>query len=181
MTEPDLKTKLTKSIDHLKQELSQVRTGRANPSLLENIVVEAYGSKMTIKELGIVNVQDAQMLTVTPWDKSLGSAIVKAINESDLKLNAAVDGTLVRVPIPTLTAERRGDLVKLVGVKVEECKTSMRNIRQDAMKDIDKEFSDKLIGEDDKFAKREKVETTIKDFVKQADIVGESKKSDLAL
>ena len=175
----ELKAKLVKALDHLKTELSQIRTGRGSPALLENILVNAYDSKMSIKELGSISVLDSQNLVITPWDKSLLKAIGAAIMESDLKLNPVVDSSQVRVPIPALTEERRKEFTKVVSAKVEEAKNAMRAIRQDAMRDIDKAFTDKLIGEDDKFSQKDDVEKTVKDIVTQADSLGESKKADL--
>ena len=171
MNTTELKAKLVKSLDHLKTELSQIRTGRGSPALLENILVNAYDSKMSIKELGSISVLDSQNLVITPWDKSLLKAIGAAIMESDLKLNPVVDSSQVRVPIPALTEERRKEFTKVVSAKVEEAKNAMR--------DIDKAFTDKLIGEDDKFSQKDDVEKTVKDIVTQADSLGESKKADL--
>lgn len=179
MKSSELKNKLQKSLDFLEAELSQIRTGRANPSLIEDIKVDAYGSPMTIKELGSITLQDAQNIIVSPWDKSLLSPIAKAIRESDLNLNPAEAGTTLRVPIPPLTEERRKDMVKIVSQKIEDTKNSMRNIRQEAMKEIDKAFSDNELTEDDKFDLRDQVEEIVKDFVSKADSIGESKKSDL--
>lgn len=179
MNTPELKNKLSKSIDFLKTELSQVRTGRASPSLIEAVLVEAYDSKMTIRELGTITVMDSQNLAVAPWDKTLLKAIAKAIRESDLGLNPVDESDRVRVPVPSLTEERRHDLIKMVSGKVEDCKNSMRNVRQDAMKDIDNEFADKKIGEDDKFSQKEEVEKTVKNFVEQAEEMGETKRKEL--
>lgn len=179
MTIPELKAKLKKTLEHLEFELSQIRTGRATPTLLENITVDAYGTKMTVKELGSITVLDSQNLLVTPWDKGLASAIAGSIRDSELKVNPIIDAGSIRVPIPALTEERRKEFAKIVSTRVEETKGSMRNIRQDAMKDVDKEFADKLIGEDEKFSKREDVEKSVKEFVDQADEMGESKKEDL--
>jgi ribosome recycling factor len=179
MTISELKAKLARSTDHLKDDLSQVRTGRATPVLIENIPVEAYGAKMTVKELGSINVPDAQNLTVSVWDKGLLSAVASAIRESELKVDPVVDGNVVRVPVPTLTEERRREFVKIVSSKVEEAKNSMRNIRQDAMKDIDKEFADKSIGEDEKFSRKEEVEEAVKEYISEAEELGETKKTDL--
>jgi ribosome recycling factor len=175
----ELKAKLQRSLDHLESELAQVRTGRATPALLENITVDAYGTKMTIKELGSISLLDPQNLLVQVWDRGLQPAVVSAIRESDLKVNPVIDGQNIRVPIPSLTEERRKEFVKVVSVKLEEAKNSMRNIRQEAMKVVDKDFSDKLIGEDEKFTRREEVEKAVKDFVSLADDIGEEKKSDL--
>jgi ribosome recycling factor len=175
----ELKTKLSKSIDFLKTELSQVRTGRASPSLIEAVLVDAYDSKMSIKELGTIIVMDSQNLAVAPWDKSLLKAIAKAIRESDLGLNPVDESDRVRVPVPSLNEERRVELTKMVSGKVEECKSSLRNVRQDVMKNIDKEFTDKEIGEDVKFTQKEEVEKIVKSFVEQADELGETKRKEL--
>jgi len=179
MNAAELKLKLSKSIEFLKSELSQVRTGRASPSLIEDVLVEAYDSKMTVKELGTILVSDPQNLVVSPWDKTLLKSIAKGIRESGLGLNPVDEPDRVRIPIPTLTEERRLELTKLVSIKVEECKNSLRSTRQDAMKDIDKEFADKKIGEDDKFSMKEEVEKTVKNFVEQADELSEAKKKEL--
>lgn len=179
MNNTDLKNKLSKVLDFLKGELTQIRTGRASPSLIEEISVEAYGTKMTVKELGSISVLDSQNLVVSPWDKSLLKSISKAIRESNLNLNPVDESDKIRVPIPSLTEDRRKELSKLVSVKVEETKNSMRNIRQDAMKDIEKEFSDKVIGEDEKFRQKEEVEKLVKSMVDEIDEVGEAKKEEL--
>ena len=179
MTTSELKSKLTKSLEHLEQELAQIRTGRASPALLENIAVDAYGTKMTVKELGTIGLLDSQNLMIQIWDKSLQGAVVSAVRESDLKVNPVIDGSVIRVPIPTLTEERRKEFVKIVSGKVEETKGAMRNIRQDAMKDVEKEFTDKKIGEDEKFSQKEEVEGVVKDFISRVDELGESKKSDI--
>lgn len=175
----ELKIKLSKSIDFLKSELSQIRTGRASPSLIEAVLVDAYDSKMSIKELGTITVMDSQNLVVSPWDKALLKPIAKAVRESGLGLNPIDEPDRVRIPVPALTEERRTELSKMVSVKVEECKNSLRNVRQDAMKDIDKDFADKNISEDEKFSQKEEVEKTIKGFVEQADELGETKKKEL--
>jgi ribosome recycling factor len=179
MTSSELKNRLTKSIDFLKSELTQIRTGRANPSLLEDIEVVAYESKMTLKELGSVTLADAQTIMVTPWDKNLIPIIEKAIRESESRLNPVEVGGNIKVPVPALTEDRRKELVRLVSQKTEDCKQAIRNIRQDSMKDIDKEYDDKVISEDGKFTQKEVAEDIIKDFVDQAEAIGEVKSTEL--
>ena len=179
MTNIELKSKLEKSIEFLKSDLMQVRTGRATPSLVEDVAVDAYGSKMTIKELGSITLLDNQNLIISPWDRGLIQPIGKAIRESELKLNPIEDSDKIRVPVPSLTEERRKEFTKLVSSKVEEAKNSMRNVRQDAMKDVDKEFADKLIGEDDKFRQKEEIEKIVKEFSETVEELGESKKEEL--
>ena len=179
MNTADLRAKLLKSIDFLKSELNQLRTGRPSPSLIENIQVEAYDTKMTVKELGSISVLDSQNLSISVWDKSLLKVIAGAIRESELKLNPVVDGDIVRVPLPALTEERRKDLVKLVSSKVEETKSAIRSIRQDFMKEIDKAFTDKEMGEDEKFTGKEEVEKVVKEFVDESDELGDNKKEEI--
>lgn len=179
MNTSELKSKLIKQQDFLKNELSQIRTGRVTPSLVENILVEAYGTKMTVKELGAISVLDSQNLVVAPWDKSLIKSVAKAIRDTQPSLSPIEDGEKLRVPVPALTEERRKELAKTVGVKVEECKNAIRIVRQEAMKDIDKMFVDKAIGEDEKFRLREETEKTVKEFSESFDVLGEQKKSEL--
>ena len=179
MQTSELKTKLNASLEHLRVELSKIRTGRASPSLIEDILVESYGSKMRIRELGSIIVSDAQTIVISPWDKGLLKSIEKAIRESGQSLNPATDGDVVRLPIPALTEDRRKEFVRTASAKVEEGKNSMRNVRQEAMKDTDKSFSDKLISEDEKFTQREEIEDIVKEFIKKAEELGENKKSEI--
>ncbi len=179
MNSSELKSKLQKSIDFLQSELAQIRTGRANPSLIEDISVNAYESKMLLKELGSITLQDAHTILVAPWDKGLIPSIAKAISESEHRLNPVESGSNLRVPIPLLTEERRKELAKLVSQKTEETKQSMRNIRQDAMKDIDRAFDAKEISEDEKFTEKDEIEEVVKKYTKQADEMGEAKSSEL--
>lgn len=175
----ELKTKLTKSVDFLNSELAQIRTGRASPALLDEISVDAYGTKMSVRELGSISLLDTQNLVVIPWDKGLLKAISKAIRESNLNLNPVDEADRVRVPVPALTEERRKELAKIVSTKVEDCKSALRNTRQEAMKDVETAFTNKEIGEDDKFRQKEEIEKTVKSFVDQADTAGEEKKDEL--
>ena len=179
MTISDYKSKLEKSLEFLKSELAQIRTGRATPKLIEGVMVDAYGSKMALKEVGSISVLDPQNLAVSPWDKSLIQVVAKALRESDLKLNAVDESDRVRVPFPALTEERRKEFVKIVSTKVEECKNTMRGIRQEGLKDVEKQFAEKQIGEDEKFKLKDDFDRIIKDFSTKADEMGDSKKSDL--
>ena len=176
----ELKSRLAKSVEFLKSDISQIRTGRVSPSLISDISVEAYsGSFMTIKELGSITVMDPHNLSVTPWDKGVLDSIASGIRDSDLGLSPIKEADRVRVSVPALTEERRIEFTKDVSEKVESCKNAMRNIRQEIMKDIDKDFSDKVISEDEKFKQKEEVEGIIKDFVGQADDLGEEKKKEI--
>lgn len=179
MTVSEIKARLNKSLEFLTSEFVNIRAGRATPNILEDLEVSAYQSTMTIKELGSITVLDFQNLVISPWDKNTISAIVKAIRESDLNLNPSDDGSVIRVPVPPLTEERRHELTKLAAKKAEETRQAMRNIRQDAMKDIDKDFADKKIGEDEKFTQKEEIEKVVKEIVGKVDILLEEKTKDL--
>jgi ribosome recycling factor len=175
----ELNQKLTLSLEFFVSELTKIRTGRASTSLVENIEVEAYGSRMKIKELGSISVPEPQTITIAPWDRSLLKEIEKALRESSLGVNPVVGGDSIKVPVPALTEERRKEMVKNIGAKLEDCKNSMRNLRQDAMKQVDRAFSDKQIGEDDKFNQKEEVEEIVKDYIKRAEEASESKKEEI--
>lgn len=145
----DASTRMSKSLDALRKELAKIRTGRAHPSLLEHVQVDYYGSDVPISQAANVVVEDARTLAVTPFDKSMIGTIEKAIMTSDLGLNPTTAGTVIRIPLPPLTEERRRDLGKVVHQEGESAKIAIRNIRRDAngsMKDLLKE---KEISEDD--------------------------------
>lgn len=141
--------KMSKSIDALKADLVTIRTGKASPSILDSVRVDAYGSPMPISQVASVSAPQPRLLVVQPWDKSLVQPILKAIQKADLGLNPADDGELIRVPIPALTEERRNDLVKKVKKMGEEVKVAVRNIRRDANEEIKKIQKDGRITEDD--------------------------------
>lgn len=157
--------KLNQSIDRLRDSLKSLRTGRANANMLDGVMVEAYGTKMPLKQAASVVVPEAQLIQITPFDPNNLAAISNAIrNDSSLGLNPSDDGRVVRVPIPPLTEERRRDLAKQVGQKQEECMIAVRNLRHEALDVIDKAKKDKLIGEDE--AKR--ISSQIEDSVNKA-------------
>lgn len=161
----DAQNKFTQAIEHFKSTLQGLRTGRANPSMLEGVMVEAYGTQMPLNQVGSVTAPEAQLLQITPFDPNNIQAISTAIrNNQALGLNPADDGRVVRVPVPSLTEERRRDLARQVGQKQEECMVSLRNIRHDALDVIDKAKKDKQVGEDD--AKR--LSTQVEDAMGKA-------------
>lgn len=175
----DLSQKLTLSLEFFSSELTKIRTGRASAALVENIEVEAYGGSMKMKEVGSIAVPEASVIMISPWDKTLLKDIAKAIRESTLGANPIVGGDNIKVPVPALTEERRREMVKVVGAKLEECKNSIRSIRQDAMKDVEKAFTEKLIGEDVKFSQKEEVEKIVKEFTARAEDIAETKKAEI--
>src|ERR1700683_2635028 len=146
----DTKTKLTSTVEHLQSELKKVRTGRAHASMLDSVMVGVYGTQMPLNQTATVTAPEGQLLQVTPFDPTNLSAIAAAIrNNQSLGLNPMDDGRVVRIPIPALTEERRRELVKQIGEKVEECMISLRNARHDALKLADNAKKDKSIGEDE--------------------------------
>ncbi len=175
----ELKTKLTSSVEHFKGELAGIRVGRATTTLVENIEVEAYGGKMKMVEVGSITVPDAQMIVISPWDKSLVKDIDSAIRDAGMGLNPVPDSISVKVPVPPLTEERRKEFSKLASEKAETAKNAIRNVRQDAMKEIDKKFSEKTLTEDEKFSQKEDIEKVVKEFTAKIEELLETKKKDL--
>ncbi len=145
----DARNRMNKSIESFKAELSKIRTGRAHPSLLNHITVDYYGSEVPIGQAANIAVEDARTLAVSAWDKSMVPIIEKAIISSDLGLNPSTAGTVIRVPMPPLTEERRKELVKVVRELAENARIAVRNIRRDANSDLKSLEKDKDISEDD--------------------------------
>ena len=143
------KEKMDTTLKILLNELSRIRTGRASPSLLEPIIIDAYNSKMKISEVATVNIPEPKLLTIQVWDKGLVANVEKSIRDSDLGLNPTVDGQLIRVPIPDLTEERRIELSKVASQFAENARISIRNIRREAMDTIKKEKKNNKISEDE--------------------------------
>ena len=153
MTIADIKktmeTKMDQSIEALKSNLSKVRTGRASPALLDSIHVEYYGAMMPLSQVANVSLLDARTISVQPWEKGMGAKIEKAIRESDLGLNPASMGDLIRVPMPPMSEERRKEMTKLVRNEGENSKIAVRNLRRDANEAVKKLVKDKLASEED--------------------------------
>ena len=141
--------KMAKSIEAFKNELQKIRTGRAHPGILDQVQVEYYGSMLPISQVANVSLIDARTISVQPWEKGMGAKIEKAIRESDLGLNPASLGDLIRVPLPALTEERRKELTKVVRNAGEDARVAVRNLRRDANDQAKKLLKDKLISEDD--------------------------------
>lgn len=145
----DAAGRMKKSVASLRQEFTKIRTGRAHTSLLDHITVEYYGAEVPLSQTANVNVEDSRTLTVTPWEKDMVQPIEKAIMNSDLGLNPATAGTVIRVPLPPLTEERRKDMIKVVRQEAENARVAIRNIRRDALSDVKDLLKEKLIGEDE--------------------------------
>ena len=168
-----------KSIDHLKNEISVLRTGRATPALVEDIIVEAYGIKQQLKAVASISVADAKTLNIDPWDKGLTQAVEEAIRKSDIGINPVNDGTLIRLPLPELTAERRADLIKILHKKLEEARISVRKIREDIRDEIDKKEKSKEISEDEKYDFQDELDEVVQKYNKKIKKVGEDKEVEI--
>lgn len=175
----DLEGRMNKSIAALKEEFSGLRTGRANPSLLEPVMVDAYGSKMPLNQVATVAAADARLLTVQVWDKSMTQAVEKAIRESNLGLNPAAEGTLIRVALPELNEERRRDLTKVAHQYAEQGKVAIRHIRRDGMDVLKKQEKDGDIGQDDMHSLSDKVQKLTDDAVSEIDKLLAAKEADI--
>lgn len=162
--------RMNQALVHFEEEIKKVRTGRANPGMLEGVMVEAYGTKMPLIQVATVVVPEPQLLQINPFDPSTLQAIVKAIRENQsLGLNPSDDGRLIRVPIPPLTAERRQQLAKQLGEKAEECRIALRNIRHDALKDAKAKKDAKEMSEDDLKRAEKTLDAAMADFQAKLD------------
>jgi ribosome recycling factor len=173
----DARVRMGKSLESLRHELAKIRTGRAHPSLLEHVHVDYYGSEVPISQAASVSVEDSRTLSVTPWDKSMVQVIEKAILRSDLGLNPATAGQVIRIPLPPLTEERRRELGKVVHHEGENTKIAIRNIRRDAIHHIKDLLKEKEISEDDERKAETEIQNVTDTAVGKADgIVAEKEK-----
>ena len=175
----DAETRMGKSVESLRTELTKIRTGRAHPSLLDHITVEYYGAQTPLSQVANVSVEDARTLMISPWEKDMVKAIEKAIMKSDLGLNPATAGTLIRIPMPQLTEERRHDLVRVVRKEAENGRTAVRNIRRDANSDFKDLLKEKEITEDEARESEDKVQKLTNSFVAKIDEVLAKKEAEL--
>jgi|TARA_B110000240_G_C13316771_1_gene375274 ribosome recycling factor len=175
----DTDTRMGKSIESLKNELTKIRTGRANVSLLDHVMVDYYGSAVPIAQAATVSVEDARTLAVSPWEKALVPVIEKAIMSSDMGLNPVTSGDVIRVPLPALTEERRKDFVKLVRQEAEQGKVAVRNIRRDANADLKELVKEKEISEDDERGALEVVQKLTDKHIQEIDSMLAAKEKEL--
>ena len=175
----DAEDRMAKAVEALRRELATVRTGRANPALVDHLRVDYYGTPTPLKQLASVMVPEARLLTIQPWDKGSLTAIEKAIQKSDLGLNPTNDGSLIRLAIPPLTEERRRELVRMVHKKVEEGRVAIRNIRRDAHSMLRDLLHDKEISEDQEHNAQEELQKVTDRFIAEADRVGQEKEEEL--
>lgn len=174
--------RMQKSIETLKANLAKVRTGRAHPGLLDSVTVEYYGNPTALNQVANVNLIDARTIGVQPFEKKMIAVVEKAIRESDLGLNPATQGDIIRVPTPPLTEERRKEMVKLVKTEGEDAKIAIRNIRRDANESLKKLLKDKACSEDDERRAQDDVQKLTDRFVSEVDkLLGEKEKEVLTV
>jgi ribosome recycling factor len=174
------KTKLQNAVAHFHEDLKSVRTGRAHPSMLDGVMVTAYGAPMPLIQVGNVTAPEAQLLQITPFDPNNIQAIASAIRDNpSLGLNPMDDGRVVRVPIPPLTEDRRREYAKLVGSKVEDCMVALRNTRHDAIKDIDQAKKDKAVGEDDAKRLEKQIDDLMNQFKSEVEASSRAKEAEI--
>jgi len=161
--------KMQKSIEAFKANLAKIRTGRANPGILEHLMVDYYGNPTPISQVANLGLADARTINVTPWEKNMVAVVEKAIRESDLGLNPATQGTVIRVPMPPLTEERRKELTKVVKAEGEETKVAIRNLRRDANEHLKRLTKDKEISEDDERRAHDEIQKLTDKFVADVD------------
>jgi ribosome recycling factor len=175
----DAEQRMHKSIEALKEELRRMRTGRAQAGLLEPVVVEYYGTKVPIKQTANITVEDARTLVVQPWDKNMVAAVEKAIINAGLGLNPVTAGTVIRVPLPPMTEERRKDLVKVVRHSAENGRVAIRAVRRDALSDVKDLLKEKMITEDEERKAQDEMQKLTDRFIAQIDALLKDKEAEI--
>jgi ribosome recycling factor len=175
----DAAGRMAKSVDALGENLAKVRTGRAHPSMLDHVVVSYYGADTPLKQVANVGVEDARTLTVQPWEQGMVQAVEKAILESNLGVTPNTAGTLIRLPIPPLTEERRKDMTRIVRAEAEQARVAVRNIRRDANGSLKELVKEKLISEDDEHRGQEIIQKLTDQHVNEIDQLMAKKEEDL--
>ncbi len=171
--------KMAKTIEALKVDLGKVRTGRAHAGILDHVMVDYYGTMTAVPKVANVQLADARTITVQPWEKKLVPAIEKAIRDSDLGLNPASAGDMIRVPMPALTEERRRDLIKVVRHEAEDARVAVRNVRRDAIEHLKKLLKEHKVAEDDERRAQDDVQKLTDRFVAEIDKILHAKEADL--
>jgi len=175
----DAEQRMGKAIEALRRELATIRTGRAQPALVEHLRVDYYGTPTPLNQLASIAAPEARLLTIQPWDKGSMGAIERAIQTSDLGLNPTNDGNVIRLVIPQLTEERRKELVKVVHRKVEEGRVAVRNVRRDCLEELRRLQRDKEVSEDEERRAQDQLQKLTNRFVAEADQVGREKEQEL--
>ena len=175
----DIERRMAGAVESLKGDLSGLRTGRANTSLLDPVVCEVYGAMMPINQVATVSAPEPRMLSVQVWDKSNLTAVEKGIAKANLGLNPMIDGQTIRLPMPDLTEERRRDLAKLAGQYAEKAKVAIRNVRRDGMEDLKADEKAKEISEDDRKRMEDEVQKLTDKYVAETDAAAEAKEKEI--
>ena len=175
----DIENKMSSAVSHYEKELNSLRTSRANPSMLDNIFVDAYGSKTPLNQLGNISVQDSNTITIQVWDTSLIKAIENVITESNLGINPQTDGQLIRLPIPKLSEERRKEIIKIASEFAENSKVTVRNIRRDFIEISKNEKKNSNLSEDDLKRKISEIQKITDNNIEKIDKILELKKTDI--
>ena len=176
----DLNKRMDASISSLKSEMNGIRAGRASPSMLDTIRVEVYGSKMLLNQIGNITTPEPRLINIEVWDQGNISAVEKAIRESDLGINPSTEGTLIRLPLPQLTEERKIEYIKLAKKIGESSKVAIRNIRRDGIEQYKKMEKEKIVGEDESKRLQTDVENITSDHIKIIDSIVSEKEADLS-
>ena len=175
----DASTRMTKAVEALQRDLASLRTGRATPALLENVSVDYYGVPTPLSQLATISVPEARLITIQPWDKQSLREIEKSLLKSDLGFNPSNDGTIIRVPVPPLSQERRRDLVRVLKKKVEDGKVAVRNVRRDAMERQRSMERSKVISQDENRRAQDQLQKATDAHVRQMDRVLETKEAEI--
>lgn len=175
----EVNQKIEAVLHHFKMEMAGIRAGRANPALVENVTVDAYGSKMKLNEVGNISAPQPTLLTVQVWDASILDKVIKAIQEANLGLNPSNEGTLIRLPIPPLTTERREEFIKLLHQKMEQARVEIRQIRHNFRNEWKKEQEDGKYGEDEFFRREKMLQELVDKKIGEVESLGKAKEEEL--
>lgn len=168
-----------KAVDHFTEEAGTLRTGRANPGIVEGLLVEYYNAQTPLKQMASISVPESRQIVISPWDKGVLTQIEAAIRESDLGLNPVNDGSVIRITLPALTEERRHELVKTLNARAEEARISIRNAREDAWKEIQEAEKEGRIGEDEKFRGKDDLQKAVDEYNAKLEAVREKKEGEI--
>ncbi|MGB5934017.1 MAG: ribosome recycling factor [Anaerolineae bacterium] len=175
----ETEARMKKAVEVLQGDLATIRTGRASPALIEKLRVDYYGTPTPLNQLAAISVPEPRLMVIRPYDPTSLSEIERAILKSDLGLTPVNDGKLIRLPIPSLTEERRHELVRVVGRRVEEARVAIRNCRRDALRDLKEMEKEKLISEDEHYRGREDMQKLTDNYVEEVDEVGRAKETEI--
>jgi len=181
MDEDRVRSKMQEVLDMITTDIGSIRTGRATPTLVEDLEIPVYGGqqKLKVNELGTITAQDAQTIVIDPWDKSIIGEIKQGILAANVGLNPMIDGEIIRISLPPLTTEDRQKYVKLLSTKLENGRVMIRQVRAEAMRDVKKEFEEKKLSEDEKFNQEKHLQEITDEFIGEIDETGKAKEQEL--